>query len=129
MRPEPPSEPPEPERLSYAAYFGAAAGLVTGICLAMVGAALLHRLQPGSRWAEVFWEVASPILALLGALGLGFGFHRWLRGQVLLPALLFIGALVLGAWLALGPVGFAWHAPAAAAGDDGTRVDRPPISP
>jgi hypothetical protein len=129
MYPEPPPDgPPEPERLSYAAYFGAATGLVAGICLAMVGADLLHRLQPGSRWAEVFWEVASPILALLGALGLGFGFHRWLRGRVLLPAGLFIGALALGAWLALGPVGFAWRA-SDAAGHGGSGVDRPPVSP
>ncbi len=100
--------PSEQDRLSWAAYFGAAFGLVVGMVLAMVGAAALHYHQPDSRLAEFFWEVGSPVLAVLGFIGGGFFFHQHLRGQVVVPVILFLAALALGVWLASGPVGFPW---------------------
>jgi hypothetical protein len=101
----------EPARLGYAAYFGAAAGLVSGLVLAMLGAAGLHAARPQTDWAEVFWSVASPLLALLGVVLGGVGCHRWMRGQIALPAVLFLTALVVGVWLASGPFGFDWLRP------------------
>ena len=105
---EPPASDEQPERLSWAAYFGAAAGLAAGMLVAMLGAAGIHHLDPDSGWAEIAWQIASPLLALLGVIGLGFAFHRWLRGQILLPAMFFFTLLALGAWLAMGPLGFPW---------------------
>lgn len=115
--PEPPSPSeeagdgdPGPQRLSWAAYFGAATGLGAGMLLAMAVAAGVYYLGPGDEWAEIVWQVASPLLALLGVIGVGFAFHRWLRGQILLPAMFFFTVLALGAWLVLGPLGFPWMA-------------------
>lgn len=101
----------EPERLGYAAYFGAAAGLVIGLILAMLGAAGLDALYPRTEWAERFWSVTSPLLAVLGFMLGGVACHRWMRGQVRLPAVLFFTVLVVGIWLASGPVGFDWMKP------------------
>lgn len=99
---------PGPERLSWAAYFGAATGLEAGMLVAMLVASGVHYLDAGGEWAEIVWQVASPLLALLGVIGLGLAFHRWLRGQILLPAMFFFTLLALGAWLILGPLGFPW---------------------
>ena len=100
----------EPERLSWAAYFGAATGLLAGLVISMIGSAVLFHVWPGSGWANVFWQVASPLLTILGVIVGGFGFHRWLRGEILLPVLVFFAVLVTGVWLASGPVGFPWKA-------------------
>jgi len=109
--PEPPQVDAPAERLSFAAYFGAATGLGAGMLVAMLAAAGVYYFDPEGEWAEIVWQVASPLLALLGVIGLGFAFHRWLRGQILLPAMFFLTILALGAWLALGPLGFPWMAP------------------
>jgi len=106
--PEPPEDEAPPERLSWAAYFGAATGLGLGMLLVMLGSAGVYYLDPDSDWADIVWQIASPLVALGGVISLGFAFHRWLRGQILLPAMFFLTVLVLGAWLALGPLGFPW---------------------
>ena len=104
-------EIPEGERLSWAAYFGAATGLVLGILAAVLGAEGLYLLAPHRAWAEIFWEVGSPILALLGLIVGGFGFHRYLRGRIILPGILFVLVLGLGMFLVLRPEAFAWRHP------------------
>ncbi|MBN2495466.1 MAG: hypothetical protein JXR96_12800 [Deltaproteobacteria bacterium] len=110
--PEPGAEPES--RLSWAAYFGAATGLCVGVIVAMASAACAHYLAPGHRAAEVIWEVASPLLALLGCVGCGFGFQRIFGPRLVLPVLIFVLVAALGAYLAFGPLGFPWRAEAAA---------------
>ncbi len=113
MNVDPEDTPEEEDRLSWAAYFGAAFGLVVGMVLAMAGAAALYHVLPEGRLAEFFWEVGSSLLAVLGFICGGFAFHRYLRGQVAVPVILFLVALALGLWLAYGPVGFPWKQPPA----------------
>lgn len=97
------------ERISYEAYFGAATGLVIGLVAAMLIAWEVSRLWPGSRAAEMVWEVGSAVFALLGLLLFGSLFYTHLRGQIVLPACLFLATLALGLLLAIGPIGFPWR--------------------
>jgi len=74
-------------------------------------AAAVHALAPGSTWVQVAWQVAGPLLAILGLFLGSLAFHRWFRDQVLLPAMLFSLCLAAGLYLAFGPFGVPWAPP------------------
>ena len=104
-----PIDEPEVERLSWAAYLGAASGLVVGVILTECVAATLFWWYPDTILAEVCWEVGSPLMAILGAIMGSFGFHRWFRGQIWAPVAVFLMVLFAGMVLALMVVGFPWR--------------------
>jgi hypothetical protein len=95
--------------LSWAVALGAVSGLVTGVVLAMLVAAGLHRWDPESRMAEVFWEIASPLLGIAGVVVGALSFQRFLHGRPALALILTAALVVLGLCLAFGPVGFPWR--------------------
>ncbi|HOX45253.1 MAG TPA: hypothetical protein PK668_16780 [Myxococcota bacterium] len=113
-----PDEPGEPDpsevRTSWAAICGGGAGLCVGVSLGLAAAAGVHALAPGSVWVQVSWQVAGPLLAILGLLVGSLAFQRWFRGQVFLPAMLFSLCLAAGLALAFGPLGVPWSPPPAA---------------
>ena len=100
----------EPEQgLSWAASFGALAGLVAGVVVAMLIAAGLHRWDPESEMAEVFWQIASPLLGLAGVVVGALVFQRYLKKSFAVALLLATAMVFLGLFLAFGPVGFPWR--------------------
>ncbi|MBW1808190.1 MAG: hypothetical protein JRJ87_08350 [Deltaproteobacteria bacterium] len=99
----------EVERLSWAAYLGAASGLVVGVILTQCVAATLFWWYPDTCLAEVCWEVGSPLLAILGAIIGSFGFHRLFRGQIWAPVAVFLMILLAGLVIALNVAGFPWR--------------------
>jgi membrane associated rhomboid family serine protease len=105
---EQPEQELEEGRLSWAAYFGAVTGLIVGLVAAMLLSAALHHVDPSGSWAHKAWSISSPLLALLGVLGLGFFFHAHLQGQRVWPVVFFLLALFLACGLASGPLGFIW---------------------
>ena len=107
-----PEEIPENQRFGWAAYFGVITGLVLGILAAALGAELLLALWPERGFAVVFWHVASPLLALLGLIFGGFGFHQAFRGRMILPGVIFVAVLALAMLLLFRPAAFGWiHRP------------------
>ena len=104
-----PTDDMEVERLSWAAYLGAASGLVVGVILTQCAAAALFWWYPGTSLAEVCWEVGSPLMAILGAITASFGFHRLFRGQIWAPVAVFLMVLLAGLSIALMVVGFPWR--------------------
>ncbi len=105
-------EIPENERFGWAAYFGVITGLVLGILTAALTAELLLALWPERDYAKVFWQVASPLLALLGLVFGGFGFHQAFRGQKVLPGMIFVVVLAVSMMLLFRPAAFGWiHRP------------------
>jgi hypothetical protein len=103
--------PPETERLSWSAYFGGAAGLVAGVVMALFLSASLHWWLERKRATEIFWGVVGPLLAFLGVMAGSFLFHRLFRGQVWLPAILFLTVLAAGVFYVFEVVGFPWLTP------------------
>lgn len=97
------------EGLSWAASLGALAGLVTGVVAAMLIAAGLHKWSPESEAAEVFWEIASPLLGIAGVVAGALSFHRYLKNRFAVALLLATAVVLLGLLLAFGPVGFPWR--------------------
>jgi F0F1-type ATP synthase membrane subunit c/vacuolar-type H+-ATPase subunit K len=97
------------EGLSWAASLGALAGLVTGVVAAMLIAAGLHSWDPESETAEVFWEIASPLLGIAGVVVGALAFHRYFRKRFLVALVLATAVVFLGLFLAFGPVGFPWR--------------------
>jgi hypothetical protein len=86
------------ERLSWAAYFGGAAGLAAGMMVALFLAASLHWWLEAKRATEIFWSVIGPLLAFLGLIAGSFTFHRLFRGQLWLPLILFITVVGAGVY-------------------------------
>jgi hypothetical protein len=108
---EPELDAPEPEggaATSWAAIFGGGTGLLLGVLLGLSASALIHAVEPGSRWVEIAWQVAGPVLGILGLLVGSALFQRWFKGQMLLPAMLFSLALAAAVYLGLGPLGIPW---------------------
>ncbi len=103
----PPGQAERPERMSRAAYLGAAAGLVVGVIVIESLAALMVGLA-GVYTAQVIWEVGSPLAGLLGAIAGAFGFHRVFRGQFLAPLAILLMILLLAAMTAFYWIGFPW---------------------
>ena len=97
------------EGLSWAATLGAIAGLVCGVVAAMLIAAGIHRMNPESEMAEVFWEIGSPLLGIAGVVLGALAFHRFLRRQLILALVVAAAVVALGLFLAFGPVGFPWR--------------------
>ena len=97
------------EGLSWAASLGALAGLVTGVVVAMLIAAGLHRWNPESEAAEVFWEIASPLLGIAGVVVGALAFNRYLKKRLAVALALASALVFLGLYLAFGPVGFPWR--------------------
>ena len=97
------------EGLSWAASFGALAGLVAGVVVTMLIAAGLHRWDPESEMAEVFWQIASPLLGIAGVVVGALAFNRYLKKQFAVALLLATAMVFLGLFLAFGPVGFPWR--------------------
>jgi Co/Zn/Cd efflux system component len=97
------------EGLSWAASFGALAGLVAGVVVVMLIAAGLHRWDPESETAEVFWEIAAPLLGIAGVVVGALVFNRYLKGRFIVALLLATTLVFLGLFLAFGPVGFPWR--------------------
>lgn len=97
------------EGLSWAASLGALAGLVTGVVVAMLIAAGLHNWDPESEMAEVFWEIASPLLGIAGVVVGALAFHRYLKKRFAVALVLAATIVFLGLFLAFGPVGFPWR--------------------
>lgn len=97
------------EGLSWAASLGALAGLVVGVVVAMLIAAGLHRWDPESEMAEVFWEIASPLLGIAGVVVGALAFNRYLRKRFAVALILATALVFLGLFLAFGPVGFPWR--------------------
>ncbi len=100
--------PQDERRVSWAAYFGAASGLLLGALVGMLGASILDSYFPGTEYAEMFWEITGPILAIAGFVVVGMAFHRWFMGQVLAPAVIFFLLFFLSAYLAYGPLRTNW---------------------
>lgn len=97
------------EGLSWAASLGALAGLVAGVVAAMLIAAGLHRWDPESEMAEVFWEIASPLLGIAGVVVGALAFNRYLKKRFAVALVLASALVFLGLFLAFGPVGFPWR--------------------
>jgi hypothetical protein len=106
--PEDENEFGETRQLSWAAYFGGAAGLVSGVIVAMLLSATLYGLTQHPRLAEIFWDISSPLFGFLGVLVGSFLFHRLFIGQILVPALLFLTLLAAGCFLVFAWIGFPW---------------------
>ncbi len=107
------SLPPEyedvPNRLSRAGYLGAASGLLLGVMLVELLAALFHMWNPASRMAEIVWEVGSPLMAILGAVVGSFAFHGFLRDRPWLAIGVFLLVLLIVVTVAVQVVGFPWR--------------------
>jgi hypothetical protein len=97
------------EGLSWAATLGAISGLVVGVVMAMLVSAGLHRWNPDSELAQVFWEIASPLLGIVGVILGALCFHRYLRRQLIIALVITLALTALGLYLAFGPVGFPWR--------------------
>jgi len=104
-----PDREDNPRGLSWAAYIGAATGVVLGVILALLGAAGLHWWMPESRMAEIFWEVGAPLLAFVGLIGVAFFSHRHFSDQLAIPVVMFFLASGVAAWLAFDLVGIPWR--------------------
>ena len=99
----------EVEGLSWAASFGALAGLVAGVVVAMLIAAGLHHWDPESEMAEVFWEIASPLLGITGVVVGALVFNRYLKKRFVVALVLATALVFMGLVLAFGPVGVPWR--------------------
>ncbi len=97
------------EGLSWAASLGALSGLVAGVVAAMLIAAGLHEWYPESGMAEVFWEIAAPLLGIAGVVVGALAFHRYLKDRFAIALVLSTAVVALGLYLAFGPVGFPWR--------------------
>jgi cytochrome bd-type quinol oxidase subunit 2 len=97
------------EGLSWAASLGALSGLVTGVVAAMLIAAGLHAFNPESEMAEVFWEIAAPLLGIAGVVVGALAFQRYLKNHFAVALVLATAMVLLGLFLAFGPVGFEWR--------------------
>ena len=95
--------------LSWAATLGAISGLVFGVVLAMLISAALHHWNPDSELADVFWEIASPLLGIAGVIVGALSFHRYLQKQMILALVVTLALTALGLFLAFGAVGFPWR--------------------
>jgi hypothetical protein len=100
--------PDQPERISGAAYFGGAAGLVVGVVLGMFLATTVWAWSQDRRTTEIFWGVVGPLLGFLGVVAGSVLFHRLFRGQFWLPAALFLSILAAGLYCAFVVFGFPW---------------------
>lgn len=87
-------------RPSWAAYFGAASGLVLGAAVGILGAGIVDLFFPGTDYAQMFWEILGPLASIVGFIVVGMAFHRWFLGQILTPAIIFFAVFFLGAYLA-----------------------------
>ncbi len=95
-------------RPSWAAYFGAASGLILGVILGVLGASLVDLFFPATSYALMFWEITGPLFAIVGFIVVAMAFHRWFRGQIATPAMIFFVIFFLGAYLVYGPLGLEW---------------------
>ena len=104
---------PEPggvvEGLSWVTCIGAATGLVVGVVTVMLISASLHWWMPESQSAEVFWEIAAPLLGVVGVIVGSVFFRRYLDHRIWLAVILFVCLLALGLYLAIDLVGFPWR--------------------
>ena len=95
--------------LSWPLCLGAVAGLVVGVVLALLGAAALQAWMPGDRTAEVFWQIAGPLLGIAGVVVGAFAYQRYLQDRIAVAAFLTLAIVALGLFLALELVGFPFH--------------------
>jgi hypothetical protein len=72
----------------------------------MLAAAGLYHWKPESELADVLWEIAAPLLGILGLVVGGAGAHRLLRDRPWLAGVLFVSVLAVGLLLAFWLVGF-----------------------
>jgi hypothetical protein len=96
-------------QLSWLAGLGAVAGLVSGIIIAILAAAAAFELFPQSQAAEVIWEIAAPLLSILGLIGGSFGFRIYLKDHLGLAVFLVLALMLIGFILAFQTVGFPWR--------------------
>ena len=101
-------QPGEPERISWAAYFGGAAGLVVGVVLGMFLATTVWAWSADRRATDIFWGVLGPLLGFLGVIAGSVLFHRLFRGQFWLPTALFLSILAAGLYCAFVVFEFPW---------------------
>ena len=80
--------------------------MLLGAIVAMLAAAGLWYWMPESRAAEVLWEIAAPLLAILGMIVGSALAHRLLRDRLWLMLALFGLVLTSGLILAFWLVGF-----------------------
>ena len=92
--------------LSLVVCLGGLSGLILGVVVVMLAAAGLYYWMPGSRVAEVFWEIAAPLLGILGVVVGSALAHRLLRDRLWLTLSFFLFVLTVGLILAFWLVGF-----------------------
>lgn len=103
----------ERESLSWETCIGAAAGLAVGVTLAVLLSACVHAGGPGREAADVVWEIAAPLLGILGVIAGSFAFRRWFHQRVWLAVAIGLAVVALGLYLVLFVMGFPWREPPA----------------